>query len=82
MFRLIIGRTEVQDINKDTEYPKGRIAISIIAGIAWLIFILIFTIYWSTDFTTFQNLVITLVSFLIVGALIGLMWVLSGYKEQ
>ena len=69
------------DVGEDHEYPKGRIAVSITAGIVWLVFILAFTIFWSTDFTTFQNLVITVVSFLIVGALIGLMWVLSGYKK-
>jgi len=69
------------DIVEDHDFPRGRIAVSILAGIGWLVFILVFTIYWSTDFSTFQNLVISVVSFLIVGALIGLMWVLSGYKK-
>lgn len=68
-------------IEEDQDYPKGRIAISIVAGIVWLIFVLLFTAFWSTGFTTFQNLVIVAVSFLIVGGLIGLMWVLSGYKK-
>jgi len=71
----------VGDIGEDHDFPIGRIAVSILAGIGWLVFILVFTIYWSTDFSTFQNLVISVVSFLIVGALIGLMWVLSGYKK-
>ena len=70
------------DIEKENDYPKGRIALSIIGGIGWLIFILLFTAFWSTEYTTFQSLVISVVSFLVVGALIGLMWVLSGYKGK
>ena len=70
------------DIGEGNDYPIGRIALSILGGIVWLVFFLLFTIYWSVDFSTFQSLVISVVSFLIVGALIGLMWVLSGYKNR
>jgi hypothetical protein len=70
-----------QHMNENKEYPRNRIALSIIAGIGWLIFILLFTLFWSTDFSTFQSLMIILISFLIVGALIGLMWIISGIKS-
>jgi ABC-type transporter Mla maintaining outer membrane lipid asymmetry permease subunit MlaE len=62
------------------EYPIVPIVVSILAGIAWAIFILIHTLYWSDMFNTFQNIVITIVSFIVVGALVGLMWVVWGFR--
>jgi ABC-type transporter Mla maintaining outer membrane lipid asymmetry permease subunit MlaE len=62
------------------EYPIVPIVVSILAGIAWAIFILIHTLFWSDMFNTFQNIVITIVSFIVVGALVGLMWVVWGFR--
>lgn len=62
------------------EYPIVPIVVSILAGIAWAIFILVHTLYWSDMFNTYQNIVITIVSFIVVGALVGLMWVVWGFR--
>jgi len=62
--------------------PFIPIVISIFAGISWAIFILLHTIFWSMDFTLFQNIIIGLVSFVIVGGLIGLMWVFWIFKAR
>jgi len=69
-------------MNGDQEYPKGRIAVSIIAGIGWLIFALIYTLLWWNNFDLIQSIIILIITFLIVGALIGVMWVLSGSKKS
>ncbi|MCP8304436.1 MAG: hypothetical protein H3Z50_03070 [archaeon] len=60
--------------------PFIPIVISILAGIGWAIFILLYTVFWSTDFTLFQNIIIILVSLVVVGGLIGLMWVVWSFR--
>ena len=56
------------------EGPISPVILSIIGIIAWLVFILIFALYWSSGYSFFQNVIVTIVSFLIAGLLIGLMW--------
>jgi len=48
--------------------------------IAWAVFILIYALFWSNNFNIFQNIIVTLVSLMIVGLLIGLMWVIWGSR--
>jgi len=45
---------------------------------AWLVFILLYALYWSKGFSLFQNAIVTLVSFLLTGLLIGAMWMMAG----
>jgi hypothetical protein len=42
--------------------------------IAWLVFILVHALYWSGSFSLFQNVVVTIVSLIITGLVIGLVW--------
>jgi hypothetical protein len=67
------------------DVPTTPIALSIIGVIAWLVFILLYALYWSGGYSLFQNIIVTIVSFLIAGLLIGLMWVpwfhLSGERR-
>ncbi len=56
------------------------ITITIIIGIGWVIFILVHTAFWSGDFSLFQNIVIALVSFLLAGGLVAIMWVVWGVR--
>lgn len=60
--------------------PFAPIVVSILAAIGWLIFILLYSLFWSIDFTFFQNVITTIVSFLIVALLVGLMWVVWGFR--
>jgi len=55
--------------------PAVPIAISIIGGIGWVVFILLHAFFWSEGFTLFQNIVIGIVSLLIVIAILGVTWV-------
>jgi len=71
--------TEMNDV------PVTPIALSIIGVIAWLVFILLYALYWSSGYSLFQNIIVTIVSFLIAGLVIGLMWMpwfhLSGERR-
>ncbi len=60
--------------------PVIPIVISILGAIGWLVFILWHTFFWSTSFTLFQNIVIAISSFLVVAALMGLTWVVWGFR--
>ncbi len=60
--------------------PLVPIVVSILGIVAWLVFILLFALYWSDSFSLFQNVVVTIVSLVIAGLLIGLAWVVWGMK--
>ncbi|MDH5532353.1 MAG: hypothetical protein OEY83_06010 [Candidatus Bathyarchaeota archaeon] len=64
------------------EKPKPPLVptvVSILALIVWVIFLLWFIVSLSPDFDLFQNIVITLGSLLLVGLVVGLMWVVWGF---
>lgn len=61
--------------------PLGPIVVTFIAIIAWLVFILLYALFWSRGFTLFQNIIVTIVTLVIVGLLIGLNWVVWGMRH-
>ena len=52
----------------------GPVVASILAVVGWLVFILLYALYWSKGFDLFQNVIVTLVSLIVMGLLIGAMW--------
>jgi len=60
--------------------PFAPIVLSFLAVVVWLVFILLFALYWSTGFSLFQDVVVTIVSLILVGVLVGLMWVVWGMR--
>jgi hypothetical protein len=61
--------------------PLGTIVGTFVAIIAWLVFILLYALYWSKSFDLFQNVVVALVSLVIMGLVIGLMWTVYGMRH-
>jgi hypothetical protein len=62
--------------------PIAGIVGTMLAIIAWLVFILFYALYWSNGFSLFQNIIVTIVSLLITGMVIGLVWVVWGWKRK
>jgi hypothetical protein len=60
--------------------PLAPIVVSIVGVIGWLVFILLYALYWSKGFSLFQNIIVTVASLLIVGLVIGLVWVVWGFR--
>jgi len=60
--------------------PFGPIIVSFLAVVVWLVFILVFALYWSPSFSIFQDVIVTIVSLLVMGLLVGLMWVVWGMR--
>jgi hypothetical protein len=60
--------------------PLAPIIVTFLAIAVWLVFILLYALYWSTGFSWFQNIIVTIVSLLLVGLVIGLMWMVWGMR--
>lgn len=61
--------------------PMGGIVLTMLAIIAWLVFILFFALYWSSGFSLFQNIVVTVVTLVITALVIGMGWVIWGFRH-
>ena len=55
--------------------------LSIFIVAAWLAFIIFYALFWSTEFTLFQNVIVTIASFLLTGLFVGVVWVLWGMRR-
>jgi uncharacterized membrane protein len=67
----------------ECEMPPGlgpRVAVSIAVFLAWLIFLILFLAFYADGFSIYQNLAIFLVSVLVMGAILGPIWVHWGIK--
>ena len=61
--------------------PFAPIVASILGVVFWLVFIMAYTLDLSARYGLFQNVVVAIASLLIVGLLIGLMWVVWGFRR-
>jgi hypothetical protein len=61
--------------------PVGGIVLTMLAIMAWLIFITLFALYWSTNFTLFQDIIVTVATLVITGLVIGIGWVVWGFRH-
>jgi len=60
--------------------PFVPIIISFLAVAVWLVFILLYALYWSTGFSWFQNIIVTIVSLALMGLVVGMMWMVWGMR--
>jgi len=61
--------------------PFIPIVVTIVAMICWAIFMLLYALFWSTGFNLFQNIVVVLLSLVVVGGVLGLMWVSWAFRR-
>ena len=57
-----------------------RVSLSIIMGMGWLVFLILWLAFVAPGFTLYQNLAIVFVSILIVCAVLGAAWASWGIK--
>ncbi|MDI6642885.1 MAG: hypothetical protein QMD95_02405 [Candidatus Hodarchaeaceae archaeon] len=65
------------------EMPPGsasRTAASIVVGIGWLIFLVLFLWFYAEGLGIYKSLAIFVLSILVVGVILALMWVSWGIK--
>jgi hypothetical protein len=61
--------------------PFVPIVVTIVSMICWATFMLLYALFWSTGFNLFQNIVVVLLSLVVVGGVLGLMWVSWVYRR-
>ncbi|MFQ6129778.1 MAG: hypothetical protein ACE5OT_03080 [Candidatus Hadarchaeaceae archaeon] len=69
----------------ECEMPPGgaaRVAVSIVVGVGWLIFLILFLAFYADGFSIYQNLAIILASLLVMCAILGPMWAHWGIKTS
>ncbi|MGD0646307.1 MAG: hypothetical protein ABSA75_15550 [Candidatus Bathyarchaeia archaeon] len=84
MLNYYSGQAENEKSWNITQRKSGLfipIVVSIVGILVWLIFILIFALFWSKDYSLFQDIVFFIVSLCITGLLLGLMWIIWGRNK-
>lgn len=61
--------------------PFVPIVVSIVAAMFWAAFMLLHVLFWSSNFDWLQNVAIFVLSLIIVGCIVGLMWVYWVFKR-
>lgn len=67
------------------EMPPGsasRVAVSIVVGVGWLIFLVIFLWFYAGDLGVYKSLAVLIISILVVGGILGPMWAYWGIKTE
>jgi hypothetical protein len=73
-----------EEVCKDMMKTKGfgwRISLSIIVGVGWLIFLILWLFFYASGFNVYQNIAIFIVSILAVGGILGASWAPWGMKH-
>ena len=62
-------------MDKQQPYPKKRIYASIAIPFGWLLFLALWLFYYAIGFSILQNIAIFLLSLVVAGILLILLWV-------
>jgi hypothetical protein len=55
--------------------PKGTWVLSAVAGLGWLVFLIVWLFFYAGDYNGYQNLAILITSILVLGAVTSSTWV-------
>ena len=59
-----------------------RISLSIIMGVGWLVFLILWLFFYAENFSVYQNIAIFIVSLLVVGGVLGAAWAPWGMRHS
>ena len=68
-----------EDMIKTPEM-RWRVSLSIIMGVGWLAFLILWLAFYASDFNIYQNIAVVLASILLVGGVLGAAWASWGMK--
>jgi hypothetical protein len=57
--------------------PKGTLILNTVAGLGWLMFLIIWLFFYAGDYSGYQNLAIFITSLLVLGAVTSSAWVVK-----
>jgi len=62
--------------------PKGTWVLNMVAGLGWLIFLIIWLYFYAGDYSGYQNLAILITSLLVLGAVTSSTWVVRWIRAS
>ncbi len=75
--------------NENTECCKSetkglgwRVSLSIIAGVGWLVFLILWLFFYATNFSWEKNVAIFLLSLVVICLVLGGPWAIWGLRQQ
>lgn len=74
-------KTFFDDYSK-TEGLGWRVSLSIVTGVGWLVFVVIWLFFYADDYNGYQNLGMLLLSIFIVALVLGIPWTLYGWRYR
>jgi amino acid transporter len=67
----------------ETKGMGWRVSLSILVGVGWLVFLLIWFVFYKDSMSNWeQNVAIFLLSLLVICAILGVPWAIWGMKQQ
>lgn len=72
----------MDDVGEDKDGLSWRVTLSIVVGVGWLIFLLLWLAFYGTGYSGFQNVAIFFLSILAVAVLLGIPWMSWHFKHQ
>lgn len=61
--------------------PRGTWILNSVAGLGWLLFLIIWLYFYADDYSGYQNLAIIITSLLVLGAVTGSVWVVRWIRS-
>jgi uncharacterized membrane protein len=60
---------------------KWRVSLSVVVGIGWLIFLVLWLFFYASNFTIYQNIAVFIASVLAVAMIMGASWASWGMSH-
>jgi len=73
---------EAKENIKETKGLAWRISLSILVGVGWLVFLLLWIIFYAPSYPWEKNIAVFLLSLLILIGIVGVPWAYWAYKKQ
>lgn len=68
--------------NMKEESLGWRVIFSIISGIAWLVFLIIWLFYYASEYSIYENIGIFILSIFVVALILGIPWMTWGMRYR
>ncbi|UCD13489.1 MAG: hypothetical protein JSW60_08020 [Thermoplasmatales archaeon] len=66
----------------ETKGLGWRVSLSIVVGVGWLVFLILWLFFYASDYHIYQNIAIVLASLLLMGIILGAPWAGWGMRHR
>jgi uncharacterized membrane protein len=73
---------EINNMKNETKGLAWRVSLSILVGVGWLVFLLLWLIFYAKDYAWEKNVSIFLMSLLLLIGILGVPWAYWAFKKQ